>query len=312
MELVAIFQDIDCRSASQVGTVDDVFHLHSAMARLQAHIFLNDLDPSLEQIHAICTANDITSLVIGEGSIILTNTITRDPVIIIPSLVYNLLLEVQKIKGYTYSDWTGNQTDRRLTLGYFMFVEGNLVTWRSMKQKVVARSSTEVEYRGMIHGVCELLWIKQVLQDLGIDHGTSMGLHCDNETTIKIVHNYVQHDCTKHVEIRVLVEDKEIVDSLMGGKHRKAGKFALSGCLSCTQTKYGVLKDRLGHTTIDFGIAPQKLASYQNGDIKNTDPLERLQSMRANIYMIRMFILQIQNSKWNGLLIQELKAQQKK
>ncbi|KAB5545334.1 hypothetical protein DKX38_013446 [Salix brachista] len=42
-------------------------------------------------------------------------------------------------------------------------------------------------------------------------------------------------------------------------------------------------KDRLGHTTIDFGIAPQKLASYQNGDIKNTDPLERLQSMRGHL-----------------------------
>ena len=71
--------------------------------------------------------------------------------------------EVQDIKGYTDSDWAGNQTDRRSTSGYFTFVEGNLVTWRSKKQKVVARSSAEVEYWGMAHGVCELLWIKQVL-----------------------------------------------------------------------------------------------------------------------------------------------------
>ena len=35
---------------------------------------------------------------------------------------------VQDIKGYTDSDLAGNQTDRRSTSGYFMFVGGNLVT----------------------------------------------------------------------------------------------------------------------------------------------------------------------------------------
>ena len=50
-DLVAIFQDIDCWSASQAGTVDDVLHLHSVMPRLQVHIFLSGLGPSSEQIH---------------------------------------------------------------------------------------------------------------------------------------------------------------------------------------------------------------------------------------------------------------------
>ena len=53
----------------------------------------------------------------------------------------------------------------------------------------------------MTHGVCELLWVKQVLQDLRIDYGISMDLHYDNKTAIGIVHNPVQHDHTKHVEV---------------------------------------------------------------------------------------------------------------
>ena len=53
----------------------------------------------------------------------------------------------------------------------------------------------------MTHGVCELLWVKQVLQDQGIDYGTSMDLHCDNKAVIEIAHNPVQHDCTKHIEV---------------------------------------------------------------------------------------------------------------
>ncbi|KAH8494935.1 hypothetical protein H0E87_018202 [Populus deltoides] len=165
-------------------------------------------------------------------------------------------------------------------------------------------------------------------------------------------------------EIGVLIEDKEFVDSLMGGKPSKAGKFTLSlrlslwsehlglhakeihkvidpviestykdrwistaktntmiyqDVFSCVpsdliHTRYDTSplifpclmiltncfpplitcraalrqstafwKDRLGHTTIDLGIAPQKLESYQNGDIKNTDPLERLKSVRGHL-----------------------------
>jgi len=38
-----------------------------------------------------------------------------------------------------------------------MFLGGNMVTWKSKKLNVVARSSAEVEFRVMAQGVCELL-----------------------------------------------------------------------------------------------------------------------------------------------------------
>ncbi|XP_020424481.1 uncharacterized protein LOC109950330 [Prunus persica] len=64
------------------------------------------------------------------------------------------------VEGYTDTDWAGSVTDRCSTSGYFTFVGGNLVTWRSKKQKVVFRSSVEAEYRGMAQGVCELLFTR--------------------------------------------------------------------------------------------------------------------------------------------------------
>ena len=51
------------------------------------------------------------------------------------------------IEAYTDADWAGNPSDRRSTSGYFTLVGGNLVTWRSKKQKVVALSSAEAEFR---------------------------------------------------------------------------------------------------------------------------------------------------------------------
>ena len=70
------------------------------------------------------------------------------------------------IEAYTDSDWAGSVIDIKSTSGYCTFVWGNLVTWRSKKQSVVARSSAEAEYRAMSYDICEEIWLKKVLFDL--------------------------------------------------------------------------------------------------------------------------------------------------
>ncbi|RVX05607.1 Retrovirus-related Pol polyprotein from transposon RE2 [Vitis vinifera] len=91
--------------------------------------------------------------------------------------------------------------DRRSTSGYFTFVSGNLVTWKSKKQNVVARSSAEAEFRGMALGLCEALWLRLLLQDLGYLSRQPIRLFCDNKATCDIAHNPIQDDCTKHVDV---------------------------------------------------------------------------------------------------------------
>ncbi|CAA6669406.1 unnamed protein product [Spirodela intermedia] len=62
-------------------------------------------------------------------------------------------------KIYTNADYAGCVINRRSTSGYRTFVCGNLVTWRSKKQQVVARSSAEVEFTALAQGICKGLWI---------------------------------------------------------------------------------------------------------------------------------------------------------
>ena len=73
-----------------------------------------------------------------------------------------------QVEVYTSADWAGILTDKQSTSGYCTFVGGNLVTWRSKKQNVVARSSAEAEFRSVTHGICEVLWIKRILDELKV------------------------------------------------------------------------------------------------------------------------------------------------
>ncbi|RVW64174.1 Retrovirus-related Pol polyprotein from transposon RE1 [Vitis vinifera] len=110
-------------------------------------------------------------------------------------------IENRDTEVYSDADWAGNIIDRRSTSGYCSFVWGNLVTWRSKKQSVVARSSAEVEYRALAQGICEGIWIKRVLSELGQTSSSPILMMCDNQAAISIAKNLVHHDRTKHVEI---------------------------------------------------------------------------------------------------------------
>lgn len=113
------------------------------------------------------------------------------------------------LEAYTDASYATSPVDCRSTTGYCTFLGGNLVTWRSKKQSVVARSSAEAEFRAMAHGICELLWLKIILTDLKINWERPMKLYCDNKSAINIAHNPVQHDRTKHIEVdRHFIKEK--------------------------------------------------------------------------------------------------------
>ena len=53
----------------------------------------------------------------------------------------------------------------------------------------------------MAKGLCELLWLKRLLEEIECSSQDTMNLFCDNKAAIAIAHNPVQHDRTKHVEV---------------------------------------------------------------------------------------------------------------
>uniref|UniRef100_A0A2N9FWB6 Uncharacterized protein n=1 Tax=Fagus sylvatica TaxID=28930 RepID=A0A2N9FWB6_FAGSY len=105
------------------------------------------------------------------------------------------------LRAYSDADWAGDLIDRRSTTGYCFLLGSSLISWRSKKHSVVARSSTEAEYRALADTTFELLWLRWLLQDLGVFTSSATPICCDNRSTIQIARNDVFHERTKHIEI---------------------------------------------------------------------------------------------------------------
>ena len=105
-----------------------------------------------------------------------------------------------RIKCFTNADLVGSQEDRRSISGYYVFVGGNLVSWKSKKQWVVSCSSAKSEYGAMTRFVCEIMWLHQHLMAVGIEIPILAKFWCDNLVALHIASNPVFHERTKHID----------------------------------------------------------------------------------------------------------------
>jgi hypothetical protein len=70
--------------------------------------------------------------------------------------------------GFSDADFAGSIDDRASTSGYLMNMCSATVSWICKKQATVATSLAEPEYILAWEATCEIVWLRRVLQDLGI------------------------------------------------------------------------------------------------------------------------------------------------
>ena len=90
--------------------------------------------------------------------------------------------------------------DCRSTTGYYIFLFGSLVTWKSSKQDKVSLSSAEAEYRALADGASEAQWVHGILSALRVQYREPIHFFCDKKSTIVLAKNPGQTGRIKHME----------------------------------------------------------------------------------------------------------------
>ena len=107
-----------------------------------------------------------------------------------------------KLLGYSDSDHAGDLEKRKSTSGVVFFLNGNLVTWSSQKQRVVSLSSCEAEYIAGASAACQGVWLTRLIADLTGEKLKNFKLLMDSKSAIELSKNPVYHERSKHIDTR--------------------------------------------------------------------------------------------------------------
>ncbi|XP_019089052.1 PREDICTED: uncharacterized protein LOC109127913 [Camelina sativa] len=152
---------------------------------------------------------------------------------------------------FSDADWAGDVSDCVSTNAYIIYLGGQPISWSAKKQKGVARSSTEAEYRAVANAASELMWICSLLSELGLSRTASPTIYCDNIGATYLCANPVFHSRMKHIAI-----DYHFIRELVSsGKLRVAHvstKDQLADALTkpLPRTTYQYLRNKIGVTLV--------------------------------------------------------------
>ena len=119
-------------------------------------------------------------------------------------LIFRKSIDDLKLIGFCDSDWGGSE-DRKSISGHCFKLSdtGPLVSWKSRKQPTVALSTCEAEYVSLASATQEAKFLMQLLNSMtSCDDFRNVTLHCDNQGAIALTKNPVQHQRSKHIDIK--------------------------------------------------------------------------------------------------------------
>ena len=89
------------------------------------------------------------------------------------------------------------------------------VSWSSKLQSLVALSTTEVEHISAVEAGKEILWMRQLMGELGYDTSGPSLLRMDNQSTIAVSKNPEHHGKMKHLSLHLFWLRDAVQDGLI-------------------------------------------------------------------------------------------------
>lgn len=103
----------------------------------------------------------------------------------------HLSTEVNDQSLYAYSDanFGKDQNHGKSNSGLFVGLKVGALTWSFKKQHVVALSTTEAEYIALCDAAKEVVWIRRLCSDFGVNVDEPTQIYEDNQSCIRMLLN---------------------------------------------------------------------------------------------------------------------------
>ncbi|GJS62394.1 retrovirus-related pol polyprotein from transposon TNT 1-94 [Tanacetum coccineum] len=133
------------------------------------------------------------------------------------------------VTGFVDSDYAKDPDKFRSITGYAFLVQGCVVNWKVTLQHVVALSTTEAEYMALTEAVKEAIWLRGLLEELGVELNT-VAVNCDNQGAIHLSRNHVFHERTKNYN-----DALSFIREVLEAKTDEVLKVGLNTMLRCLE-----------------------------------------------------------------------------
>ncbi len=151
--------------------------------------------------------------------------------------------EVEKAEFFEYIDsaYANCLNSWRFIFNYMFFLWNESISWSFKHQQCISTSSAEAEYVNKCNAVKKLIFLIQALKEIKYDdlNMNSTIILADNQATIKMNSNLVNHSRVKHINtfyhyvqnkveekairLKYILIDQMMIDDLI--KPLKSGKF---------------------------------------------------------------------------------------
>ena len=110
---------------------------------------------------------------------------------------------VDSLVGFCDSDFCGDLDKRRSLTGYCFTLYGNVISWKSSLQSLVALSTREIEIMALTEATKKALRLLSLAKELGVKQET-VPIYSDSQSAIHLAKKQGFFELTKHIDVRLL------------------------------------------------------------------------------------------------------------
>ncbi len=91
-----------------------------------------------------------------------------------------------EVVGYSDSDFAGCQDDLKSTSGYVFMMAGGAISWKSVKQTLVASSTMQAEFVACYGATVQAIWLRNFISGMKVVDSISrpITIYCDNSVAM--------------------------------------------------------------------------------------------------------------------------------